>query len=112
MSFLAAADGGKKQVWTLFRQGGDSQQLTKTVQGVGAFEWSPDGKRMLLVLQDPTPEELEKKKDGEKKSKTTPPWVITRRQFKTDYVGYLDRRRTHLYVSRHRGKDDNPDYVR
>jgi dipeptidyl aminopeptidase/acylaminoacyl peptidase len=98
LAFLAAADGGKTQVWTLFRQGGDSQQLTKTLQGVSSYEWSPDGKRMVLVLQDPRPEELEKKKDGEKKSKTTPPWVITRRQFKTDYVGYLDSRRTHLFV--------------
>ena len=30
--------------------------------------------------------------------KTQPPWVIDRLQFKTDYVGYLDRRRTHIYV--------------
>ena len=30
--------------------------------------------------------------------KTTPPWVVTRRQFKQDYVGFLDNRRTHLYL--------------
>src|SRR5256884_6607741 len=32
------------------------------------------------------------------KPKTPPPLVIDRLQFKRDTVGYLDRRRTHLYV--------------
>ena len=32
------------------------------------------------------------------KEETAPPWVIDRRQFKTDYVGYLDRRRTHVHL--------------
>jgi hypothetical protein len=56
------------------------------------------------VLRDPSPEELEaakEKKDktaGKEKTKTQKPWVIDRLQFKMDEVGYLDRRRTHLYV--------------
>jgi dipeptidyl aminopeptidase/acylaminoacyl peptidase len=65
----------------------------------------------VLVLRDPTPEELEaagskgKEEDGgekpaaaAKKSKAQLPWVIDRLYFKEDTVGYLDRRRTHLYV--------------
>jgi dipeptidyl aminopeptidase/acylaminoacyl peptidase len=52
---------------------------------------------MVLVLQDPTPEQLAIKR-GEEGPKNPPPWVITRRQFKLDFVGYLDTRRTHLYV--------------
>jgi dipeptidyl aminopeptidase/acylaminoacyl peptidase len=97
LSFLAAPEDGKEQVWTLFRKGGEAVQLTDTAQDVSDYEWSPDGSRLVLVLQDPTPEELAAKK-GEKKRKNPPPWVITRRQFKKDYVGYLDSRRTHLYV--------------
>jgi len=97
LAFLAAPEDGKDQVWTLFREGGEAVQLTDTAQDVSDFVWSADGKRIVLVLQDPTPEELAVKK-GEKKKKTQPPWVITRRQFKQDYVGYLDSRRTHLYV--------------
>ena len=70
------------------------------------FEWAPDGKQLVLILRDPTPEESEaaarKTKDGDesgkKKSKAQPPWVIDRLQFKNDNVGYIDRRRTHLYV--------------
>ncbi|MGD8540043.1 MAG: S9 family peptidase [Candidatus Aminicenantes bacterium] len=98
LAFLSKAKEEKTQVWTLFREGGDSQQLTDILQGVRAYEWSPDGSRMVLVLKDPRPEDLEAKKSSKEKKKTKPPWVIDRRQFKTDYVGYLDRLRTHLYV--------------
>ena len=97
LSFLAAPKDGKDQVWTLFREGGEAVQLTDTAQDVSEYEWSPDGKRVVLVLQDPTPAELAEKK-GEKKEKNPPPWVVTRRQFKQDYIGYLDSRRTHLYI--------------
>ena len=92
----------RDQVWTLFREGGEAVQRTDTAQKVEFFEWSPDGKRMLLVLKDPKPEELAAKQAAEKdekpEKKTPPPWVVTRRQFKQDYVGYLDSRRNHLYV--------------
>ena len=97
LAFMAASEDGAEQVWTLFREGGEAVKLTDTIQDVGDYEWSPDGKRMVLVLQDPTPEELARKR-GEEKKKNPPPWVITRRQFKLEYVGYLDSRRTHLYV--------------
>jgi dipeptidyl aminopeptidase/acylaminoacyl peptidase len=104
MSSRSETDGseGKTQVWTLFREGGEAVRVTDTAQDVEFFEWSPDGKRMLLVLEDPKPEELEasaaRKKGEVYEEKTPPPWVVTRRQFKQDYVGYLEGRRTHLYV--------------
>jgi dipeptidyl aminopeptidase/acylaminoacyl peptidase len=97
LSFLAAPKDGEDQVWTLFREGGEAIQLTDTAQEVSDFEWSPDGRRMVIVLQDPTPVQLAVKA-GEKKPENPPPWVITRRQFKEDYVGYLGSRRTHLFV--------------
>jgi dipeptidyl aminopeptidase/acylaminoacyl peptidase len=96
LAFLAAPEDGEDQVWTLFREGGEAVMVTDTVQSVQDFAWSPDGKRMLLVLQDASAEELAAAEG--KPMKTPPPWVITRRQFKLDYVGYLDSRRTHLYV--------------
>src|SRR5262249_40758174 len=80
--------------------------------------WSPDGKRLCVLLRDASPEELEaardrdkeqsNSKDGEgdaaarsgkeKKSKAQRPWVVDRLQFKVDEVGDLDHRRNHLYV--------------
>jgi dipeptidyl aminopeptidase/acylaminoacyl peptidase len=119
LAFLSKRNEGKTQVWLLNRMGGEAQKLTDTIQDVDDFVWSPDSKRLVLVLRDPTPEELdeaktkdkdkdkpagadkekEKEKDAKpKKPKTPPPFVIDRYRFKTDTVGYLDRRRTHLYV--------------
>jgi dipeptidyl aminopeptidase/acylaminoacyl peptidase len=113
LAFLSKRGEGKTQVWLLNRLGGEAEQLTKTIQDVNDFAWSPDSKRMVLVLQDPSPEELEEAKEKEKekpgseakdketksdKPKTPRPHVIDRYRFKTDMVGYLDRRRTHLYV--------------
>jgi dipeptidyl aminopeptidase/acylaminoacyl peptidase len=112
LAFLSARHEGKTQVWLLNRIGGEAQRLTETPQDVDSFEWAPDGKRLCLILRDATAEELgaakdkdkEKDKEGEdksakeKKSKAQKPWVIDRLQFKVDEVGYLDHRRTHLYI--------------
>ncbi|MGB2621768.1 MAG: S9 family peptidase [Candidatus Acidiferrum sp.] len=110
IAFLSARNAGKTQVWLLNRLGGDAQQLTDTVQDVDDFAWSPDSRRLVLILKDPTPDELhasknksasapaESSQDPDKEKKSTKPWVIDRLQFKEDTIGYLDRRRTHLYV--------------
>lgn len=113
LAFLSKRGEGKTQVWLLNRMGGEAEQLTETIQDVDDFAWSPDSKRLVLVLQDPSPEELEEAKAKQKenpgseaqdkeaksgKPKTPRPHVIDRYRFKTDTVGYLDRRRTHLYV--------------
>jgi dipeptidyl aminopeptidase/acylaminoacyl peptidase len=102
---------GKTQVYLLNRLGGEAQRLTDTVQDVEDFAWSPKGKRLVLILRDPSREELEaaanrvkEKEEGgadkpvAKKAKAQRPWVIDRLYFKEDTIGYLDRRRTHLYV--------------
>jgi len=103
ISFLSARNGGKNQIWLLDRRGGEAQHLTEIPQGVNDFEWSPDSSCLTLILQDPKPEDAEAAKDKDKdkpapKPKTPPPFVIDRLQFKEDTVGYLDHRRTHLYV--------------
>lgn len=104
IAFLSAREEGKTQVWLLNLRGGEAERLTNNPQDVEDFVWSPDSRRLALVLRDPSPEELEaakehKEKDGDskEKKKAKKPWVIDRLQFKRDEVGYLDRRRTHLY---------------
>jgi dipeptidyl aminopeptidase/acylaminoacyl peptidase len=115
LAFLSKRGEGKTQVWLLNRMGGEAQKLTDAIQDVDDFAWSPDSKRLVLILQDPSPEELDEAKTKEKdkpgsndkdkdkgatpkKPKTPPPFVIDRYRFKTDTIGYVDRRRTHLYV--------------
>ena len=113
LAFLSGRNDGKTQVYLLNRQGGEARKLTDTVQDVEDFAWAPDARRMVVVLRDPKPEEIEEARErtkdeaggeaggesaGSKKSKTPRPIVVDRYQFKSDEVGYLDRRRTHLYV--------------
>ena len=114
LAFISGRNEGKTQVYLLNRQGGEAQKITDTPQDVEDFAWAPDGKQMVLVLRDPKPEEIEEAKDkakddagddagekpadAKKKSKTPRPMVVDRYLFKVDEVGYLDRRRTHLYV--------------
>jgi dipeptidyl aminopeptidase/acylaminoacyl peptidase len=86
LSFLSSRNGSGVQVFTLDMRGGEGVQLTNMEQGIEGYEWSPDGTKLALVIrdQDPDPETL--------------PWVIDRLTFKADYVGYLNRQRSHLYV--------------
>lgn len=86
-------EDAETQVWLLDRRGGEARQHTSVKQGVDSFAYSPSGDKMVLVIQDAKPEaeDDEDKTDAE-------PWVIDRLQFKQDYVGYLDRRRKHLYL--------------
>ncbi len=75
--------------------------MTKVIQGVRSYELSPDGSRMVLVKQDPTPAEKKAAAKDEQDvdvEETRPPWVVDRLLFKRDRVGYLDRRRDHLYL--------------
>jgi dipeptidyl aminopeptidase/acylaminoacyl peptidase len=95
LSFLSGREGGTWQIWALDRRGGDARRLTDVEQGVEAYEWSPDGSRLALLVRDAKKVGNGDEDDGEK---VPAPWVIDRLQFKYDGVGYLDRRRTHLYL--------------
>jgi dipeptidyl aminopeptidase/acylaminoacyl peptidase len=110
ISFLASRDGGdddkdedkdkdKKtpQVWLLNRAGGEAQQLTDVKGGVSDYAWAPDGKRLVLAVDDPDPTDEPEKLEGWKR-KTKPPIVIDRYHFKEDSSGYLGKLRTHLYL--------------
>ena len=93
--FQGSSQSSRSQVWLLDRRGGEARQLTDIAQGVSGHEWSPDGKQLVLLIKDPNPGDSE---DGENTGKKLQPWVIDRIQFKRDRIGYLDRRRTHLYL--------------
>jgi dipeptidyl aminopeptidase/acylaminoacyl peptidase len=110
IAYLSARNDGKTQVWLLNRRGGEAQRLTNTPQDIDELAWSPDSTRLALLMRDASREELDAFKDQddkdsdkdkeakEKKPKGQRPWVIDRRQFKQDEIGYLDRRRTHAYI--------------
>lgn len=51
----------KQQVWFMYVDGGEPWQVTKHKSGVRSFEFSPDGKTLLLVATVPEPEDQEKR---------------------------------------------------
>ena len=86
----------ENQVWTLDLRGGEAVQFTNVPQGVNSYRWSPDGTKMALVIKDAKPQT--NAPDENSSNEKLEPFVIDRLQFKKDYVGYLDRRRTHIYI--------------
>jgi dipeptidyl aminopeptidase/acylaminoacyl peptidase len=102
LSFLASrGDEEEKkkgsQVWLLNRAGGEAEKLTDIKGGVSDYSWSPDSKRLVLVVNDPDPNAEPEKKEGWKR-KTRPPIVIDRYHFKQDREGYLGSLHHHLFL--------------
>ena len=64
------------------------RKATTLQSDVDDYVWTPDGKRIALVVEDA----------DTAKPKTPPPIVIDRFQFKQDEGGYLGKQRRHLYV--------------
>src|SRR5215212_163168 len=58
LSFTSSRPGKAKgsQVWMLDRNGGEAFQLTELKGRLQGYEWSPDSKRLALVIGDPDPE--------------------------------------------------------
>src|SRR6185369_8078687 len=102
LAFLSGREGDKSQVWLLDRRGGEAVKLTDLKADIGDFAWSPDSKRLVLIVGDIDPDDpAAPGPDGKPKEgaeKTAKPIVIRRLQFKRDREGYLRELRSHLYV--------------
>ncbi|HEX2606220.1 MAG TPA: S9 family peptidase [Flavisolibacter sp.] len=97
LSFISSRKSGEdkeeegSQLWLMDRRGGEAKKLTNIKAELEDYDWSPDGKKLLLTIKD-------KDLSDSAKSKVRTPYVINRYQFKQDYQGYLDRRNSHLYL--------------
>lgn len=55
LAFISGRQEGKGgQVWLLDRRGGEAQRITMIKGGLSEFGWSPDSKRLVLVLDEET----------------------------------------------------------
>lgn len=89
------SDEPKAQVWVFdLARGGDARQVTERGEGVRAFDWGPDGERIVISARDPTEKEQEeleqRREDG--------PIEIERLQHKANGQGWLDSVTSYLFV--------------
>ena len=61
LAFLSERDGGGPHLYRLWMTGGDAARLVEREESVGAFRWSPDGRRIALLMNEPKPEALQKR---------------------------------------------------
>ena len=96
LAFLSGRQEGKgAQLWLLDRRGGEAQRVSQVRGGVSDYAWSPDAKRIVLVVDEET-DTVAAKDTAEKK--IPKPIVIDRYTFKRDVVGYLGTKRSHLVL--------------
>ena len=110
------------QLWLMDRAGGEGRALPGIKGSVADYAWSPDSKRIALILDDPDPEAAQttivtvtKPSDAAAAAKpeappTTPaatvtakekppqPIVVDRFHFKQDREGYLGKKRQRLWI--------------
>jgi dipeptidyl aminopeptidase/acylaminoacyl peptidase len=108
IGFLSARGNADEtsQLWLMSRQGGEGIRVTSFAGDVADYSWSPDGRRIALVVEDDPDEAAttdSTRKDsgaakGDTASKKPKPIVIDRYHFKEDIVGYLGKKRDHLYL--------------
>lgn len=86
VSFLAAREGGRTQLWLLPLSGGEARRLTDLAEGVSGCQWSPDSTRLVCVSRT-----------GRKKSPSDVRHY-TRSRYKFNDSGWFDTTRAHLFV--------------
>jgi dipeptidyl aminopeptidase/acylaminoacyl peptidase len=96
VSFLAARPAeSATQLWLLDRRGGEARAVSQVTGEISAYEWSPDGAHVVLVMHG----EGAPAAEGKAAAKLLRPLVIDALQFKQDKEGYLTAEsRTHLYL--------------
>ncbi|MGA8029241.1 MAG: S9 family peptidase [Bryobacteraceae bacterium] len=105
LSFVSSRPGKAKgsQVWVLDRRRGEARQLTHLKDyTISRYDWSPDSKKLLLVLREKDESETEEPKNASAKPtppKPPKPIVIDRYHFKQDMEGYLSgSKHNHVYI--------------
>src|SRR5205085_12618298 len=86
----AAAETPRTQVWMLPLGGGEPRRVTDLLNGVSAFQWSPEGTRLVVVGRSGP-------SDGAKWPSDVRHY--THANYKFNDSGWFDDKRTHLWVT-------------
>jgi dipeptidyl aminopeptidase/acylaminoacyl peptidase len=88
-----AAAGGeatpRTQVYLLSLEGGEARRLTNLKNGIGAFEWSPDGTRLVATSRTGP---------SDAKAPSSDVRHYAHPSYKFNDTGWFDDRRSHLWV--------------
>ena len=79
------------QIFLMDRRGGEGVQLSDIKGEINDYVWFNNGKKMIVVVKDFNYADTAK-------SKIRTPYEMTRYKFKQDNEGYLDNRKTHIYI--------------
>ena len=92
LSFVSAREKlDRDQIWLMDRRGGEAKKITDIKGNIISYDWSPDGKKILLVIKNlERPDSLKEKSEN--------PIVINRIHFKQDREGYRVPLYRHLYL--------------
>jgi len=93
ISFLSKGKEEKEgsQIYLMDRRGGEPVQITHIKGEVENYYWFQDAKKLVFEIKDFDYSDTAK-------TKIRKPYEIDRYQFKDDVDGYLDDRKTHLYL--------------
>ncbi|MGH9486029.1 MAG: S9 family peptidase [Terriglobales bacterium] len=99
LAFMSGRPGPAQgnQVWLLNRQGGEAVQLTAVTGDLHGFVWSPDSRKLALVIEDPSAAQIYRR-THHGKAQPPMPVVIDHYLFEADRIGYLTGRKTHIYI--------------
>jgi dipeptidyl aminopeptidase/acylaminoacyl peptidase len=103
LTFLSGRAGKAKgtQIWMMDRTGGEAQQFTDFKGRLSSYEWSPDSRRLLLVMSERDPSDTDEERPvvaTANNAKAPKPIVVNRYKFKQDVVGYLIQKTPRLYL--------------
>ena len=96
-------DTPRTQVWLLPLGGGEPRRVTNLLNGVSSFQWSPDGRRLVVVGRS-----------GPSDTAKSPSDVrhYTHANYKFNDTGWFDDKRTHLWVVDAATRRRDADHVR
>ena len=86
------------QLWMMNRSGGEALMLPGVAGSIEDLAWSPDSKKLALVVTDPDPKPATPTIAAGIDKKRPQPIVIDRFFFKQDEIGYLEKKRTRLML--------------
>ena len=96
LAYLSAEPGGKPQLSVLPTAGGAARRLTDHHLGAGAPVWSPDSRRLAYTARVPEPGRYGTTEGVAPAAE--PPRLITTLQYRRDGVGFLDDKRSQVFV--------------